>query len=151
MLLTQRNTISGNTETPVRPARKMAQRYFRKLIIFYSANIFCEKMPPSFCHLMFWQPLSCFWQDLRRKNLLTTWSDPGMGGCPGTGTQCHETKICGTVLVLKFHGTQNPDIFGQESWSVPGRSRCPGILCDASPASPAGQEGRLIRDIKEVI
>ena len=57
----------------------------------------------------------------------------------GTGTQSHGTvgtgtKICGTVPLLKSRGTTNPGISGQESRSVPGRSRCPGILRDANPA-----------------
>ena len=47
----------------------------------------------------------------------------------GTGT-----KICGTVPLLKSRGTTNPGISEQESRSVPGRSRCPGILRDADPA-----------------
>ena len=53
-----------------------------------------------------------------------------------TGTQSHETvgngtKICGTIPLRKSHGTTNPDISGQESRSVPGRFRCPGIPWDA--------------------
>ena len=57
----------------------------------------------------------------------------------GTGTQSHGTvgtgtKICGTVPLLKSRGTPNPGISGQESRSVSGRSRCPGILRDANPA-----------------
>ena len=68
---------------------------------------------------------------------------PGIGGFPeiwiGTGTQSHGTvgtgtKICGTVPLLKSRRTTNSDISGQESRSVPGRSRCPGILSDANPA-----------------
>ena len=85
---------------------------------------------------------------------------PGVG--TGTGTQSHGTvgtgtKICGTVPVLKSRGTKNLDISGQESRSVPGRSRCPGIPCDANPVHfrrpgaqfdardcPAGRESRSI-------
>ena len=73
---------------------------------------------------------------------------PGFGGIPvpvpqipgiGIGTQTRGTvgtgtKICGTVPLLKSRGTTNPGISGQESRSVPGRSRCPGILSDANPA-----------------
>ena len=50
-----------------------------------------------------------------------------MGGCPGIW------RDPGPGL-LKSRGTTNPDISGQESRSVPGRSRCPGILRDANPA-----------------
>ena len=62
---------------------------------------------------------------------------PGIG--TGTGTQSRGTvgtgtKICGTVPLLKSRGTTNPGISGQESRSVPGWSRCPGILRDANPA-----------------
>ena len=74
---------------------------------------------------------------------------PGFGGIPvsvpqipgigtGTGTQSRGTvgtgtNICGTVPLLKSRGTTNPGISGQESRSVPGRSRCPGILRDTNP------------------
>ena len=50
----------------------------------------------------------------------------GLG--PGLKSQDSRDRDCRTVLLLKSRGTTNPDISGQESQSVPGRSRCPVIL-----------------------
>ena len=81
---------------------------------------------------------------------------PGFGGIPvpvpqipgigtGTGTQSRGTVGTGTKIygipLLKSCGTTNPDFSGQESRSVPGRSRCPGILRDANLAR--SREARL--------
>ena len=69
----------------------------------------------------------------KRNNFSQGWAGIGTGtrtrGTVGTGT-----KIYRTVPLLKSRGTTNPGISGQESRSVPGRSRCPGILRDANLA-----------------
>ena len=82
--------------------------------------------------------------------------DPVMGGCPGIlrdpGTspanprnwdrdrdsKLWDSRDRGKNLwdspATKIPQDTNTDISGQESRSVPGRSRCPGILRDANPA-----------------